>query len=96
LSEECRYGGADSLFPAEPVGHQIVGTLLAFLVVFRSQIALNMYLEGRGHLGKIMATSKKLAMEIIAPLAYGSVIPIHCRPPLASISAHHRPKATAT
>ena len=74
LLETCRYGDADSGLPGEPVGHQIVGTLLAFLVVFRSQIALNMYLEGRGHLGTLMATSKKLAMEIIAPLAFRSVI----------------------
>ena len=32
-------------------GHQIIGVLLAFLVVFRSQIAWSLYWEGRGHLG---------------------------------------------
>ena len=74
LMDSCQYGQVNSKMPAEPVGHQIVGTLLAFLVVFRSQIALNMYLEGRAHLGRIMSTSKFLALEILAPLAHSSVI----------------------
>lgn len=76
---ECANGNlsgfcvSPAIFPAQPVGHQIGGTLLAFLVVFRSQIALNMYLEGRSHLGAIMAGSKALAMQILAPLAFRSV-----------------------
>ena len=61
------------MFPAEPAGHQIVGTLLAFLIVFRSQIVLDMYLEGRAHVGRIMAASKSLALEIVVPLAYSAV-----------------------
>ena len=36
-------------------GHQIIGVLLAFLVVFRSQIAWGMYMEGRNAVGRVVA-----------------------------------------
>jgi hypothetical protein len=48
-----------------PVGHQIAGVLLAFLVVFRTQIAWGQYYEGRNHLGSLLASSRDLANELI-------------------------------
>lgn len=52
-----------------PVGHQMVGALLAFLVVFRSQIAWGMYSEGRGHVGAIIASARVVAIQMIEDLA---------------------------
>ena len=57
-------------FPAEPIGHQIVGTLLAFLVVFRSQIAFNMYMDGRTQFQRYMSASTELCLEILGCLAH--------------------------
>ena len=47
----------------KPIGHQIVGVLLAFLVVFRNQIAWGMYSSGRGHVESLKASSYQLATE---------------------------------
>ena len=38
-------------------GHAMIGVLLAFLVVFRSQIAWGMYMEGRNAVGRVVAMS---------------------------------------
>ena len=57
-------------FPTEPIGHQIVGTLLAFLVVFRSQIAFNMYMDGRNQFQRYMSASTLLCQEILGCLAH--------------------------
>ena len=54
-------------------GHKIIGVLLSFLVVFRSQIAMGMYTEGRNHVGTIVASSRALALEILSSLA-GTVV----------------------
>ena len=45
----------------------MAGTLLAFLVVFRSQIAWGMYTEGRAHAGVLVGTSRSLAIEVCPP-----------------------------
>ena len=49
--EDCQPGEDGCGFPCilsdRSEGHRIVGVLLAFLVVFRSQIAWDMFLEGR-------------------------------------------------
>ena len=55
----------------EPIGHQLVGVLLAFLVVFRSQIAWNMFLEGRGHIGSLIASARVIAIQMVEDLAFG-------------------------
>ena len=49
-------------------GHQIFGVMLAFLVVFRSQIAWGMYSEGRDHLGHVITATRDLGLEVIATL----------------------------
>ena len=54
-------------------GHGIIGVLLAFLVVFRSQIAWGMYWEGRSHIGTMIGASRCLALEVLASLAHSSV-----------------------
>ena len=59
--------------PAREKGHGIIGVLLAFLVVFRSQIAWGMYWEGRSHVGSVIANSRCLALELLASLAHASV-----------------------
>jgi len=53
------------------VGHQLVGTLLAFLVVFRSNIAWNMYFEGRAHVGELITSARVLAVMIIEDVVLG-------------------------
>lgn len=78
--------------PGRVLGHQIIGVLLAFLVVFRSQIAWGMYWEGRGHVGAIVAKSRCLSLELLASLAHTSIeedeaharartAPNGCKPP---------------
>ena len=52
-----------------PIGHQLVGTLLAFLVVFRSNISWGMYTEGRSHVGQLIHTSRVVAIQMIEDLA---------------------------
>lgn len=54
-------------------GHAMIGVLLAFLVVFRSQIAWSMYWEGRLHVGAILTNSRCLAQQLLASLAHASV-----------------------
>ena len=54
-------------------GHAMIGVLLAFLVVFRSQIAWGMYMEGRNAVGKVVAMSRCLALELLASLAHACV-----------------------
>ena len=54
-------------------GHQIIGVLLAFLVVFRSQIAWSLYWEGRGHLGALVSRSRCLALEVLGALSHAAV-----------------------
>ena len=49
----------------EAIGHQLVGTLLAFLVVFRSNIAWGMYAEGRAHIGQLIHASRVMAIQMI-------------------------------
>lgn len=44
-----------------PVGHQLVGVLLAFLTVFRSQIAWSMYLQGYGCVTSLGSTCLNLS-----------------------------------
>ena len=63
--------GHFALTVARSGGHQIVGVLLAFLVVFRSQIAWGMYIEGRSHWGTMSAGCKFLATEIVGSCAPG-------------------------
>jgi len=53
-------------------GMQNIGVLLSFLAVFRTQIAWNMFLEGRNHLGEVIATSKELTLEVITSLAHAA------------------------
>ena len=55
--------GRFTLTIARSSGHQIIGVLLSFLVVFRSQIAWNMYCEGRSYWGKLIAVVKFLAKD---------------------------------
>ena len=58
-------------FPEEawsPVGHQIVGVLLAFLVVFRSNSAISQYTEGRTHTEALLAASRIIASETMTTL----------------------------
>ena len=43
------------------------------MVVFRSQIAWGMYMEGRAHLGVIISRSRFLSLEILASLAHTAV-----------------------
>ena len=54
-------------------GHGIIGVLLAFLVVFRSQIAWGMYWEGRNHIGSLVRSSRCLAIELLSSLGHASV-----------------------
>ena len=78
-SERRRTDGAEAdncerwCWPSDSSGHAIVGTLLAFLTVFRSQIAFNMYLEGRDHVQALLNSSIDLATELIASLAFQAV-----------------------
>ena len=44
-----------------PTAHTVLGVLVSFLSVFRTQQAYNRYWEGRGHLGSIMATVVDIA-----------------------------------
>ena len=44
-----------------PTAHQVLGVLVSFLSVFRTQQAYNRYWEGRGHLGHIMASVVDIA-----------------------------------
>lgn len=53
----------------DPSGHMVVGTLLAFLVVFRSQMAWGQYTEGRAHVGAIVSRSRALALEVLGGLS---------------------------
>ena len=50
-------------------GHAIAGVMLSFLVVFRSQIAWNMFVEGRGHLGTIISGVRAIALETVSCLS---------------------------
>jgi len=50
-------------------GHMVVGTLLAFLVVFRSQMAWDQYTEGRAHVGAMISRSRALAVEVLGGLS---------------------------
>ena len=50
-------------------GHAIVGVMLSFLVVFRSQIAWGMYSEGRAHIGTIVYGTRAVALEAVACLS---------------------------
>ena len=52
-----------------PIGHQIVGVLLAFLVVFRSQSAMGQYMEGRNHVESLLSGIRIIADEAISSLA---------------------------
>ena len=52
-----------------PIGHQLVGTLLAFLIVFRSNNALSLYNEGRGHIGEVIASARVTAIHMIEDVA---------------------------
>ena len=52
----------------DPAGHGLVGTLLAFLVVFRSQMAWGQYTEGRAHIGNLASCSRALAVDALGPL----------------------------
>jgi len=56
-----------------PIGHQLAGTLLAFLVVFRSQIAWNMYFEGRSHVGAISGKARCLCTEMFGSIAAAQI-----------------------
>ena len=67
LSFLALYACPDEKF--SPVGHQLVGVLLAFLVVFRSQISWGMYMEGRNHVGALFATSRVLAIQMMEDFA---------------------------
>lgn len=49
-------------------GHQLVGVLLAFLVVFRSQIAWQMYLNGWTTLTSIRTSAVSLANVAMSPM----------------------------
>ena len=51
-----------------PIGHQIVGTLLAFLIVFRSNIAWKMYLAGYTSITTLRTHLINVANVVIAPM----------------------------
>ena len=51
-----------------PIGHQLVGVLLSFLVVFRSQIAWNMYLSGYQTLTTLRTHIISIANVTMAPM----------------------------
>ena len=55
------------------VGHQVVGSLLAFLTVFRSQIAWSMYLSGYGACVNVRTASLNLARLTIGPMLAKSI-----------------------
>ena len=54
-------------------GHAMIGVLLAFLVVFRSQIAWGMYMEGRNGVGAVVRDIRFLALEVLSSLAHAAV-----------------------
>ena len=49
-------------------GHKFIGTLIAFLIILRTQIAWGMYWEGRGHIGNLVLTTRSLAIELLTSL----------------------------
>ena len=51
------------------IGHQLVGVLLAFLIVFRSSNALSLYNEGRMHIGEVVASGRIVAVHMIEDVA---------------------------
>ena len=62
---------AQYLTPDEQIqatGHSLAGTLLAFLVVFRTQMAWGQYTEGRAHVGALIAHSRSLSVEVLGSL----------------------------
>ena len=58
-------------------GHQVFGVMIAFLIVFRSQIAWGMYTEGRAHLGEVIQATRDLGLEVISTLCAGQVSVAH-------------------
>ena len=58
-------------------GHQVFGVMIAFLIVFRSQIAWGMYTEGRTHLGEVIQATRDLGLEVISTLCAGQVSVAH-------------------
>ena len=53
-----------------PVGHQIVGVLLAFLVVFRSNSAMAQYTEGRNHVESLLDSTRCVASAALATVIH--------------------------
>ena len=51
-----------------PLGHQLLGSLLAFLTVFRSQIAWSMYLSGYTAVIQLRSSSLNFARVAIGPM----------------------------
>lgn len=52
-----------------PVGHQLVGVLLAFLTVFRSQIAWSMYLQGYNGVTSLQTSMINFTHVTLSPMA---------------------------
>jgi len=66
------------------IGHQVVGSLLAFLTVFRSQIAWSMYLSGYGACVNVRTSSMNLARLTIGPMLAKSIQTGELLPPEAA------------
>jgi len=63
-SQRC----GDSFFcisESRPEGHAILGALLSFFAVFRSQIAWGLHSQGRDAIGELMTVSRALAMDLL-------------------------------
>jgi len=66
------------------IGHQVVGSLLAFLTVFRSQIAWSMYLSGYGACVNLQTSAQNLARLTIGPMLAKSLQTGELLPPEAA------------
>jgi predicted membrane chloride channel (bestrophin family) len=55
---------SSGVVPIDRLAYTIIGTSVAFLLVFRSVISYNRFWEGRGHLGVIMAHARDLSRQV--------------------------------
>jgi putative membrane protein len=56
---------AEDYFVTNVTGHSMLGTALAFLVVFRSNLSYGRYWDGRGQLGLIVKSGRELMRHVV-------------------------------
>lgn len=68
----------------DPTGHTIIGAMLGFMLVFRTQQSYNFFLEGHVLINDLTSLLRSLAVDVLGSVPSRGLLPVRAQPALRS------------